>query len=120
MKFANVREMRVGKLKQFIARDNFDTELELHKIDCLASHGKLDLYHFLHEQVEHFKKEGLKPKPLLNGHDLISLGLKPGPQMKEILEEAYALQLEHKIQSKLNAIEWVKQNIKNIKKKGDT
>lgn len=120
MKFANVREMRVGKLKQFIARDNFETELELHKIDCLASHGKLDLYHFLHEQVEHFKKEELKPKPLLNGHDLIGLGVKPSPQMKEILDEAYALQLEDKIQSKSDALEWVKQHIKNMKKKGAT
>lgn len=118
MKFASVKEMRVGKLKQFVARENFETELTLHKIDCLASHGKLDLYHFLQEKVDEFKKEELKPKPILNGHDLLGIGIQAGPIMKEILEEAYSLQLEGKIKSKSDAAEWVKQNYPQPKKKG--
>ncbi len=120
MKFANVKEMRVGKLKQFIARGNFDTELALHKIDCLASHGKLELFHFLNEKKEEFKKEELKPKPVLNGNDLLELGIKAGPKMKEILEEAYSLQLEHKIQSKDEAKNWVVQNYLKSNQKGVT
>jgi poly(A) polymerase len=108
MKFANVKEMRLGKLKQFVARDNFQTELELHRIDCLASHRKLELYQFLKQKLNEFKKEELKPKRLLTGDDLIALGITPGPVMKEILSEAYALQLEGKLTSKNEAIEWVK------------
>ncbi len=118
MKFANVKEMRVGKLKQFVARENFETELTLHKIDCLASHGKLDLFHFLQDKVNEFKKEELKPKSILNGHDLMSLGIKAGPVMKEILEEAYSLQLERGIKSKLEAIEWVRKNYLKSNKEG--
>ena len=110
MKFANVKEMRVGKLKQFVARENFDTELMLHKIDCLASHGKLELYQFLQEKVNEYKTEEIKPKPILNGDDLIHLGIKAGPIMKEILEEAYSLQLEHKIKTKPEAIDWLRKN----------
>ncbi len=118
MKFASVREMRVGKLKQFVARENFKTELELHKIDCLASHGKLELYQFLKEKTDEFKQEDLKPKPWINGHDLIALGIKPGPLMKEIIEEAYSLQLESKMNSKSDTLEWVKQQYIKSNKKG--
>ncbi len=108
MKFANVKEMRIGKLKQFIARDNFSLELELHRIDCLASHGKLELYQFLKNKEKEFAVEDLKPKSFLNGHDLIAVGIKPGPEMKKILEEAYQLQLEGTLDIKEKALEWVK------------
>lgn len=110
MKFANVKEMRLGKLKQFVARNIFPTELELHRIDCLASHGKLDLYHFLKQQMKTFEKEELKPKRILTGDDLISLGMKPGPAMKEILAEAYALQLEGKIKDRKQGLEWARKH----------
>ena len=110
MKFANVKEMRLGKLKQFVMRDTFLTELELHRIDCLASHGKLELYHFLKHKLKEFEKEELKPKRFITGQDLIALGIIPGPIMKEILEEAYALQLEGKIKNTDEAIAWVRKN----------
>ena len=114
MKFANVQEMRIGKLKQFLARENFQVELELHRIDCLASHGKLELYRFLKRKLKEFKREELKPKRLINGDDLIQLGIKPGPIMKEILEEAYALQLEGKVVSRDKALEWIRKRFKRF------
>ena len=108
MKFANVKEMRLGKLKQFVARENFPTELELHRIDCLARHGKLELHRFLKHKLREFKKEELKPKRFITGDDLIALGIKPGPAMKEMLEEAYALQLEGKVKSRNAGMDWAK------------
>jgi poly(A) polymerase len=113
MKFANVKEMRLGKLKQFVARDNFLTELELHRIDCLASHKQLELHRFLKRKLKEFKKEELKPKRLLTGDDLISLGITPGPIMKEILGEAYALQLEGKLKSKQDCVTWAQKQYMN-------
>ena len=110
MKFANVKEMRAGKLKQFVARENFLTELELHKIDCMASHKKMELYRFLNRKLKEFAREELKPKRLITGHDLIACGIEPGPKMKEILEEAYALQLEHKFKTKDEALNWVREH----------
>ena len=109
MKFANVREMRVGKLKQFVSRSNFLTELDLHRIDCLASHGKLELFCFLKQRLVEFKKEELKPKAIINGNDLLALGIKPGPIMKEILSELYLEQLEGKLTSKETALDWIRQ-----------
>ena len=108
MKFANVKEMRIGKLKQFVARSNFLTELELHRIDCMASHKKMELYRFLKRKLKEFMREELKPKRMITGNDLIALGITPGPHMKEILEEAYALQLEKKIKTKEHALAWVR------------
>ena len=111
MKFANVKEMREGKLKRFMSTATFPTELELHRIDCESSHNLLDNYQFLRKKIEEFQEEELKPKPLLNGDDLQSLGMKPGPAMKPILEEAYELQLEKRIQTKEEALAWARGKI---------
>jgi poly(A) polymerase len=108
MKFADVQKMRVGKLKRFIARDNFKTELELHRIDCLSSHGKLNLYRFLKNRLQKFKQEELKPKPLVSGTELIALGFHPGPIFKKILNELYEMQLEGKLTSQDEALKRAK------------
>lgn len=112
MKFANVKEMREGKLKRFISAPTFPVELELHRIDCQSSHGLLDNYYFLKKKIEEYEKEELKPKPLLRGDDLIELGMKPGPAMKPLLEEAYELQLENRIRTKEEARRWAAEKIK--------
>lgn len=115
MKFADVRKMRSGKLKQFVVRPTFETEMELHRIDCQSSHGMLDNYYFLKEKLKEYAAEELKPKPFLNGHDLMGLGMKAGPEMKPLLEELYVLQLEGALKSREEALEWAK---KEIQKKG--
>ena len=48
------------------------------------------------------RDDDAKPKieRLVNGHDLIALGLEPGPKFKVILQELFDLQLEMKITSK--------------------
>lgn len=110
MTFADVKKMRVGKLKRFVVRKTFPTELALHRIDCLASHGKLDLYRFLKRKVREFKQEELKPKPIVNGYDLIELGIAEGPVRRTILEEVYSLQLEGRLSSREEARAWIKKN----------
>ncbi|PIQ87253.1 MAG: phosphohydrolase [Candidatus Omnitrophica bacterium CG11_big_fil_rev_8_21_14_0_20_45_26] len=107
MKFAAVQQMRLGKLKQFVTREGFDDELEFHRIDCLSSHGKLDNYQFLKLKLKEFEIENLKPKSLINGHDLKKIGIVSGPLMKTILDEVYVQQLEGKWQNKEEVLEWV-------------
>lgn len=108
MKFADVQKMRSGKLKRFVSRPTFMEELELHRIDCQSCHGMLDNYHFLKGKMKEYEKEDLKPKPFVTGHDLIQLGMKPGPDMKPLLEEAYDMQLEGAFPDKSSALDWVK------------
>jgi len=96
--------MRVSTLKRLLARPTFSEELELHRIDCTASHGELDIHRFLVAKQSEFSKEEIKPKPLLTGHDLQELGIPPGPQMGEILHQLMDEQLEGKITNRDSAI----------------
>lgn len=111
MKFMDVQKMRPGKLKQFISRPHFKEEMELHRVDCAASHGMLDNLTFLRDKLTEYEHEELKPKPLVNGNDLIELGMKPGAAMKPILEEAFVLQLEGRFKNREDALEWLKNAI---------
>jgi poly(A) polymerase len=111
MKFMDVQKMRKGKLRQFISRPLFEEEMELHRVDCAASHGMLDNLAFLKEKLKEYEHEELKPKPFVNGNDLIGMGMKPGPAMKPVLEEAYELQLEGTHKTREEALAWVRQKI---------
>jgi tRNA nucleotidyltransferase/poly(A) polymerase len=108
MSFKDVPNMRVATLKRMMARPTFEDELELHRVDCLASHGMLDNHAFLISKREEFGREPLIPKPLLTGNDLIALGLKPGPRFAEILTTAQTLQLEGTLTDREEALVWVR------------
>jgi poly(A) polymerase len=108
MIFKDVQQMRVARLKRFMARPHFTDELELHRVDCTSSHGALDNYEFLKQQAEAFAQEPLIPEPLLTGRELIALGLTPGPRFKEILEAVQSRQLEGTLTSGEEARAWVR------------
>ena len=108
MVFKDVPNMRVAKLKRFMARPTFDEELELHRVDCQGSHRMLGNYEFLLRKREEFANEPIIPPPLIRGDDLIALGLKPGPKFSEILEAAETRQLEGSLRTREEALEWVK------------
>ena len=67
MQFKDVKQMRKSTLRRLLLRDIFPLELELHKLDCLGSHGDLELYNFLVEQAEELKKETGNPSPAAYG-----------------------------------------------------
>ncbi len=108
MVFKDVANMRVAKLKRFMARPTFADELELHRVDCQSSHGMLDNYDFLRQKGEEFANEPIIPPPLVTGDDLIGLGLKPGPKFGEILEAVETRQLEGTLRDREEALAWLK------------
>src|SRR5690606_19471046 len=79
MRFMHLKQMRPSKLKMFLRQPRFEEHLELHRLDCAASHGKLDNYDFARETLESFGEEGLRPKPLVTGKSLIEAGFHAGP-----------------------------------------
>lgn len=109
MVFKDVPNMRVAKLKRFMARPNFSDELELHRVDCASSHAMLENYEFLLQKREEFANEPIIPPPLVKGDDLKALGLKPGPQFGEILDAVETRQLEGAFANRDEALAWVKQ-----------
>src|SRR5437764_9891796 len=100
MVFKDVPNMRMAKLKRFMARPTFNDELELHRVDCASSHAMLDNYDFLVRKKEEFANEPIIPPPLVTGDDLIALGMKPGPKFGEILEAGETRQLEGTLTSR--------------------
>ena len=108
MVFKDAPNMRVAKLKRFMARSTFDEELELHRVDCESSHRMLDNYEFLLRKREEFANEPIIPPPLVRGDDLIALGLKPGPKFGQILEAVETRQLEGTLRTREEALEWVR------------
>lgn len=111
MRFMHVQDMRVAKLKRFMSAPTFPQELELHRVDCASSNGFTDNYDFLRGKREEFAREPLVPPPLVTGRDLIALGLEPGPEFKEILEEAQTEQLEGRLADRDAALAWLKQRV---------
>ncbi len=110
MAFKDVRNMRLATLKRFLARPTIVDELELHRVDCLGSHGLLDNYDFLVAKREELSREPLIPPPLITGADLIAMGRMPGPDFKRILDAVQTRQLEGTLGNREEAITWVASN----------
>ncbi|HZR33311.1 MAG TPA: CCA tRNA nucleotidyltransferase [Terriglobales bacterium] len=109
MRFADVQRMKQSTLKRFFRLPHFDQHLELHRLDCLSSHGDLTLYEFVREKRGSLAEEQIRPQPLLTGDDLIAAGYPPGPGFKEILSRVEDAQLEGRLQSKDQALTFVRE-----------
>lgn len=108
MQFKDAPKMKPSTLKRMMQRRTFETELEQHRADCLASHGNLQIWRFLRKKIKTLTQEDIRPEPFLRGRDLIDLGIPPGPQMGRILKSAEEKQLNGDWKSKEEALAWVK------------
>ena len=94
LRVKDLPRMRPAKSKRFLLRADATDHLELHRADCLASHGHLDVYEWAVAARAALLEEHPRPTPLLTGDDLIALGYLPGPRFKEILDAVWDAQLE--------------------------
>jgi tRNA nucleotidyltransferase/poly(A) polymerase len=111
MQFKDVKQMRKATLRRLLLRDTFPLELELHRLDCLGSHGDLEHYEFLLAQAEELKQQPEIRPPLLTGKDLIKLGLEPGPALGALLHEIREKQLADELKTPREARAWVKKRL---------
>ena len=109
MRFADAPRMRTATLKRFLRLPDFAEHLELHRLDCAASHGDLGLYEFVRQRLAAMPAEEIRPRPLLTGRDLIAAGMKPGPEFRQILTAVEDAQLEGRVADKPQALELVRQ-----------
>ena len=93
MTFMNVPTMKRSTLRRLVGAPTFPTELELHRVDCLASHGDLSNYDILIAFREELANEPVLPDPWITGADLIAMGLHEGPELGAWKEKAYEAQL---------------------------
>jgi len=55
-----------------------------------------------------FNNDEINPQKLINGNDLLNLGLKPGPLIKKWLEKVENLQLEGKLNNREEALKFIR------------
>lgn len=108
MRFGQATRMKESTLKKFLRMPRFDEHLALHRADCLASHGDLTTYEFAREKLAAIPPEKMRPSPLVNGDDLIAAGYPPGPRFREILTAVEDAQLEGRLPSRNDALEFVR------------
>jgi poly(A) polymerase len=110
LRFKDFPRMRRSTQIRFLRMEGFSEHLELHRLDCLASHGMLDNYDQAKKMLEEIPAEEIKPPRLLTGQDLIREGYTPGPRFKEMLQAAEDAQLERQIHTKEAALHLVREN----------
>ena len=101
------KKLREAKLKRVLAQPGIDELLALHRADALASTGDTEHVDYCAYYIENQPAGPINPPPLLTGHDLVRHGLEPGPLFSLVLETIREAQLEGKVQSKHEALDWV-------------
>ena len=113
----DIKESTVEKYF-FVDEESGELLLSLIKYDGMASipeghkKSKMEAYKYIAKRVNNLSK--LKnelnalPAPLIDGNDLIDLGIKAGPKFSKILDDVRNLQLKGKIKNKEEAIKTIK------------
>lgn len=109
LRFKDFPKMKRSTQIRFLRMDGFSEHLELHRLDCLASHGKLDNYELARQMLKKIPEEEIEPPRLITGDDLIQAGYTPGHVFKQILQSVEDAQLEGEIRSREDALQLVRQ-----------
>jgi poly(A) polymerase len=109
MRFADAARMKASTLKRFFRLEGFEEHLALHRMDCLAGSGNLEHWEFVRERWLAIPEEAVRPRPLINGRELIAAGYEPGASFKEMLRAVEDAQLEGIIGTADEAMSLVKE-----------
>jgi len=110
MKFKDVAQMRKSTLKRFVRLPAFSEHLELHRLDCLSSHGRLEAFQAIKNFLAETPPEQFSPPRLLTGVDLQDMGYVPGPHFQSMLTALEDAQLEGQLQTRDQAILFIRKN----------
>lgn len=110
MRFKDVPRMKPSTLKRFARLDRFQEHLELHRLDCLYSHGSLESYDLVEKFLAETPPEQVRPPRLLTGEDLKALGFAPGPVFKEVLDAVEEAQLSGQVGTREEALAFVQKS----------
>ncbi len=101
---SRLKELTEGEVRRFALRFPLSLSLPIARAAFLSE----DEFNFLKEFGLRLCVLDKCPKPMLGGKDLITLGVKPGPQMGEWIQKIFELELDGELRSKEESIEWLK------------
>jgi poly(A) polymerase len=108
MRFIDVKSMRRATLRRLAGAPTFEQELELHRLDCVASHGELENYDYLMEFRRKMDAEPVLPPPWIDGWDLMELGVPRGREVGVWRRKAYDAQLEGAFPDRAALLDWLR------------
>ena len=109
MQLKDAQQMRPATLRKLFLRPTFPVELALHRLDSLASSGKLDNFEFLEAKLGEFQDQPELQKPLVDGGDLIALGQVPGAELGRLLSDIRDRQLAGELTTREKALAWARE-----------
>jgi poly(A) polymerase len=109
LRFKDAPHMRESTLKRFLRLPAFEEHLELHRLDCLSSHRRLENYDLVRQAWLRLGEEGIRPPRLITGDDLLALGHRPGPLYRQILDAVEEAQLNRRVASRDEALALVQE-----------
>ncbi|HXX37505.1 MAG TPA: CCA tRNA nucleotidyltransferase [bacterium] len=104
MIFKDVPRMREARLRRLLDAPEFEELLDLHRADCMASHGDLSTYEWVRRRRAEIASQPPPPPRLVTGDDLLALGVPPGPRVGDILRSLDDARLEGHIRNREEAI----------------
>ena len=108
-------EMPISKLKLLMHEPYFWDLLSLQKA-VQAAKGESDQpLKQIRKRAMDIDEKDVRPVPLLNGHELMSLGATPGPMVGQLSQEMYIVQLEGHLKTKAQAQAWCQDWLKQHK-----
>jgi len=111
MQFMDAPKMRPARLRRMLGRPTFHLELELHRLDCAASHQQHDTYVYLLDRLAELANEPPVPEPLVRGRDVLALGIPPGPRVGCLLHLLHEWQLEGNVSTREEALARLREQV---------
>ena len=95
-------QLGVARRKRLLATDGWNQTLLL--LRALGLGGPVTE---IEREAVPLLAEGVAPPPLVDGHDLIEMGMTPGPEIGRLLEQVYSAQLEGRVANRREALAWL-------------
>lgn len=111
MRFMHVQQMRAATLRRLLAAPTFPVELELHRLDCLASHGDTSNCDYLEKYQREYEAERELPTPWLNGNDIMAMGVPAGPEVGRWRSVAFDAQLDGRFDNRDELARWIEEEM---------
>ena len=105
-KLCNAQSLPWSRLQPILINDAIAVAVELLQATPVNDSAR----QYIEEKLA-LPGETLNPPAFFTGNDLLELGCKPGPLIRQILLTARALQLDDKLVSRNQALEWAKERV---------
>ncbi len=101
---ADAPRMRPSKLKVILNHSGIRDLLALHRADALATGKGVEHVEFCEQRLREWLPHDLNPASLITGHDLLQMGVEPGPLYKKLLDAVREAQLDGTITTREEAM----------------